>query len=132
MKKWTSRLKRCIKILLWFFVLVLIGFLIYFPGNQTPIAFTLATGIGVDKLQSQVDQMEEKAIRGEKFTQQDKQFLNNLYTCFAKGGRLTFVLRQTSQMMFRYLSCSGEDLQTSPRIFVNSLPVQDQMASLKD
>lgn len=132
MKKWTSRLKRCIKIGLWLSIFVLIGLLIYFPGRQTPIAFSLATGIGVDRLQSRVDQMEDKAIRGEEFTAEDKRFLNNLYTCFAKGGRLTFVLRQTSQMMRQYLSCSGEDLQTSPRIFVNSRPVQGQMLSLKD
>ena len=132
MKKWAQRLKRFFKILLWIFLFLLIAFLIYFPGSQTPLAFTLATGIGVDGLQSQVDQMEYKAIHGEEFTEEDKRFLENLYTCFAKGGRLTYVLRQTSQMMRHYLSCSGEDLQTSPRIFVNSRPVQDQMASLKD
>lgn len=132
MKKWTRRLKRFTKILMWLSLFFLIAFLIYFPGSQTPIAFTLATGIGVDGLQSRVDQMEDKAIGGEEFTEEDKRFLENLYTCFAKGGRLTYVLRQTSQMMRRYLSCSGEDLQTSPRIFVNSRPVQYRMASLKD
>ena len=73
MKKWVSRLKRSIKILLWLSLFFLIAFLIYFPGSQTPIAFTLATGFGVDSLQSRVDQMEDKAISGEEFTEKDKQ-----------------------------------------------------------
>ena len=131
MKQKPKKLQRLTKILLGIFGVVILGCLIYFPGRQTPIAFTLATGIGVGRLQLRVDQMEEKAIKGEAFTEQDTVFLKNLYSCFAKGGRLTIVLRQSSQMMGRYLARSGEDLKTAPRIFVNSTPVQDQMALLR-
>jgi hypothetical protein len=112
--------------------ILVVAFLIYFPGRQTPIALTLATGIGVNSLQARVDQMEEKAINGKDFTGSDKRFLRNLYTCFAKGGRLTVVLRQSSQMMRRYLSSSGEDLRTNPRVFINSAPVRHQMTLIKE
>ena len=108
-----------------------LAFVIYFPGRQTPIAFKLATGIGISNLQERVDQMENKAIGGKEFTEDDKQFLANLYTCFAKGGRLTVVLRQSSQMMRHYLLRSGQDLKTGPRIFINSKPVRQQMQLLK-
>lgn len=38
-------------------VLCLGAFLVYFPGRQSPLAFTLATGIGVAGLQARVDQL---------------------------------------------------------------------------
>jgi hypothetical protein len=109
-----------------------VAFLIYFPGRQTPMALTLATGIGVSRLQAHVDRLEQKAIEGVDLTDADRRFLKNLYTCFAKGARLTIVLRQSSQMMRRYLSKSGEDLRTASRIFVKSRPVQEQMQALRE
>lgn len=130
MKPKRKKLRRVARILLYMLAALIVAFLIYFPGRQTPIAFTLATGIDVNRLQARVDEMEDKAIRGEDFTDNDKRFLRNLYTCFSKGGRLTIVLRQSSQMMRQYLSRSGEDLRAAPRVFINSGPVQDQMASL--
>ncbi len=114
-----------------FVALIIIAFLIYFPGRQATMALTLATGIGVQGLQERVDEMESKAIEGETFTDEDKRFLKNLYTCFAKGGRLTIILRQSAALMDRYLSCSGETLYTEPRIFLGSSKVQEQMAILK-
>lgn len=131
MKPRRKKFRRLLKVLLGIILVLVLAVLIYFPGHQTLIAFTLATGVGVDGLQSRVDQMEDKAITGKAFTDDDKQFLHNLYTCFAKGGRLTIVLRQSSQMMYRYLSVSGDDLNTAPRVFINSQPVQGEMAFLK-
>ena len=104
-----------------------VALLVYFPGRQTPIAFTLATGIGISHLQYRIDLLEDKAIHGRAFTEDDKRFLGNLYSCFAKGGGLTVVLRQSGQLMHRYLSRSGKDLLMTPRIFVHSQPVRDQM-----
>jgi len=127
----SNKLRWFLRIVCGIVVLLVVTFLLYFPGRQTPIAFTLATGIGVSGLQERVDQLTEKAIKKEEFRPEDKQFLLNLYSCFAKGARLTVVLRQSSQMMRRYLSKSGEDLNTSSRIFVNSRPVQEQMGLLR-
>jgi len=127
-----KRLRRFARILLGIVAFMVVAFLIYFPGQQTPIAFTLATGIGVKGLQVRVDQMEDKAIHGDDFTDDDKKFIRNLYTCFAKGGRLTIVLRQSGQIMNHYLSQSGEDLKVNPRIFVKSWSVQNQMTKLRE
>ncbi|MCX7010559.1 MAG: hypothetical protein NTY53_25500 [Kiritimatiellaeota bacterium] len=126
-----NKFRRLLKSLLRVLFLLLVVFLVYFPVRQTPIAFTLATGIGVSWLQARVDELDDKAINGKPFTADEKQFLNNLYRCFAKGGRLTLVLRQSSQLMDHYLSASGDKLELNPRIFVHSAPVQQQMGLLK-
>lgn len=125
-------LGRALKIAGGLVAVLVVGLLIYFPGRQTIMAFTLATGIGVSGLQERVDLLEEKAIAGASFSEDETRFLSDLYLCFAKGGRLTVVLRQSSDMMFRYLSCSGEDLKTEPRIFVGSKPVREQLAQLRE
>lgn len=131
MKKKRSILRRCM--IAWA-VVVLTGvaaFLLHFPGQQAPMAITLATGLGTPSLQARVDALEEKAIHGKSLTNSEKQFLTDLYTCFAKGGRLTYVLRQSAQMMQHYLDASGNDLQIQSRIFIGSSPVQEQMIRLR-
>jgi hypothetical protein len=112
-------------------VVLIVSYLIYFPGRQGRLAFVLATGLGVSGLQEQVDRLEAKAIGGEPFSEEDKQFLSDLYTCFAKGGKLTVTLRQSGRMMDRYLSGTGEALRTEPRIFLNSRKVAEQINRLK-
>jgi hypothetical protein len=104
-------------------------FLVYFPGRQGLLAFTLATGIGVPRLQAQVDQMEAKAIKGQELSLSERRFLRDLYTCFAKGGAL--VAPQSSKMMRRYLSRTGESLVVSPGLFSGSAPVRLAMTELK-
>lgn len=105
------------------------AFLIYFPGRQSLLAFTLGTGIGVAGLQTQVDQLEAKAVKGQELSPAEKQFLRNLYTCFAKGGAL--VAPQSSKMMHRYLSRTGEPLAVTPGLFTGSAPVRVVMTELK-
>lgn len=128
LKKWA---RRVLFIAAGGLIVLVIAFLVYFPGRQTPMAITLATGIGVSSLQAEVDALQAKAASGEHFSETDKRFLKNLYQCFAKGGRLTIVLRQSGTMMERYLSCSGETLQTQPRIFLGSRRVQQEMNQLR-
>jgi hypothetical protein len=86
----------------------------------------------VKGLQEKVDRVEGKAANGETFTGSDKAFLRDIYTCFAKGGRLTVVLRQSGQLMGHYLSKSGEDLRLEPRIFLGSATVREQMVRLRE
>jgi len=112
-------------------VIVTIAFLAYFPGRQSLLALTLASGIGIGGLQARVDAMEQKAIGGERFTAADEAFLCDLYTCFARGARLTYVLRQSGQLMDRYLSRTGDSLQMEPRIFLGSRNVREQMDLLR-
>lgn len=110
---------------------LILAILIVFPGRQTPMALTLATGIGVPGLQAKVDRLEEKAILGQEFTEEDKTFLRDLYTCCAKGGKLIVVARQSGAMMDRYLEASGKDLPTASRIFLGSRRVQHEMELMK-
>ena len=129
LRKWIKRLAIALLVLS---VISLIAFLIYFPGQQASIAFSLATGLGIPGLQERVDTLEEVAIVNGDFSDEDKQFLKDLYTCFAKGGRLTYVYRQSGQMMTRYLSLSGDNLSTDSRIFTGSAPVLEQMNHLRN
>jgi hypothetical protein len=111
------------------FVVCLGAFLIYFPGRQSLLAFTLGTGIGVTSLQTQVAQLEDKAVKGQELSLAEKRFLLDLYNCFAKGGAL--VAPQSSKMMHRYLSRTGEPLAVRPELFARSAPVRVAMAELR-
>ena len=67
-------------------LLILVGaYVIYFPGRQSSMAFSLATGIGIPGIQSRVKELQTKAIRRQSFSEDDKGFLRDLYTCMAKG-----------------------------------------------
>jgi hypothetical protein len=122
-----------IRKLLWvlgaFLVFGGVAFLCCFPGRQALLAFTLATGVGVNRLQAQVDRLESKAVQKQEFSQPEKQFLLDLYSCFAKGGAL--VAPQSSKMMHRYLSKTGEALAVRSDLFTRSAPVRKGMDELK-
>ncbi len=76
------------KILFWILITALVVpvavLLAYFPGQQTLLSLTLATGIGVEKLQDRVDEFEEKAIRKEPFSKEDKVFLKDFIHASSK------------------------------------------------
>ena len=127
-----SNRKKKITALLLFLALLLVALRIYFPGRQMKMAFSIATGVGISEMQARVNELEEKAIARADFTEEDKEFLRDLYTCMAKGGKLTLILLQTGQMMDHYLSCSGESLKTASRIFAWSPNVTDQMDKLRN
>jgi hypothetical protein len=112
-------------------MILIVAFLAYFPGRKSLLALTLASGIGVSDLQARVDALEQQAIDGQPFSEADRAFLQDLYTSFAKGARLTYVLRQSGRLMDRYLSRTGEPLQMGPRIFLGSRNVREQMDLLR-
>lgn len=132
LKRFRVWFKRIVVTCLIVLVLALAALLIYFPGRQSALAFTLATGFGIHDLQTRVDVLEDKALNDKPFTDEDKALLKDLYTCLAKGGQLTVVYGQTSQMMTRYLSMSGEEFFTAPKIFLGSRPVQMEAARLTE
>jgi hypothetical protein len=129
-RKWKAP-RRCAAVAAGLLVIVAIAFLVYFPGHQSLLALTLASGIGVGRLQARVDALEQKVIDGQPLTEMDRAFLRDLYTCFARGARLTYVLRQSGQLMDRYLSRTGNPLQMQPRIFLGSRNVREQMDLLR-
>jgi hypothetical protein len=104
---------------------------VYFPGQQLGLALTLASGIGIETLQLEIDAVEELAIRERTPTREQRQFLRDLYGCFARGARLTIVTRQSAGMMERYLEGSGAPLWTAPRIFLGSRPVRERMQTMR-
>jgi hypothetical protein len=112
-------------------VLFLVAFLVAFPGRQAPMAVTLGTGVGIPGVQARVDALEAKAIAGSAFSEQDKTYLRNLYSCLATGAKLTYVLRQSGQMMAHYLSGTGDPLRTNPRIFTDNVKVMAKAEGLR-
>jgi hypothetical protein len=112
-------------------ILVPVVFFCVFPGQQASIAFTLATGVGLSGLQVRIDEMEAKAIRGGEFSDGDKAFLVDFYTCLAKGAKLTVVLGQSGRLMDRYLDGSGEPLELDESIFTTNWKVQSRMKKLR-
>ncbi|MBE3143470.1 MAG: hypothetical protein IMZ61_06030 [Planctomycetes bacterium] len=120
-----------VRILIVVILLAGILYFAYFPGRQAFLAFSLASGIGIPRIQARVDTLEEKAIKARPFSADDKHYLHDLFSCFVKGGRLTIVLRQTGTIMAHYLSGKGTPFKTNPRIFVKNKKVQKRMADLK-
>ena len=123
--KWVMRVAIAILTCLFIFILI------YFPSGQAPLAFTLGTGIGIVELQERVNGLENRPIAEKVRSGEDRVFLKNLYTCFAKGGRLVFVLRTTASMMERYLSCEGTLLQIDASTFRENGNVQTMMKRLR-
>jgi hypothetical protein len=112
-----------------FLTLCAAAWLFCFPGRQGALALTLATGVGVGNLQKRIDQLEDKAIEGRELSGAEREFLWDLYSSFAKGGM--FVAPESSKMMHRYLSGTGEALAVSPDLFTRSTPVQKAMDEIR-
>ena len=117
---------------------LLVGLLVFvalvqvmFPGRCTLIAATVGTGIGRGVLQQRIDALEDKAIRGEALTDDDRAFLPDFYSTLATGAILTVVVRQTGFMMRHYLEGSGEPFELEPRIFNGNRKVLKQAKALR-
>ena len=130
-----QRIRKALKVAATLFsaatILIVIAFLLLFPGPQRSIAFTLATGIGTTELQERVDAIEAKAIEGVELSAKGCAFLKDLYICFAKGGKYSMAAPESSRMMFRYLSKTAEPLKTPPSLFAGSRPVKEAIGELR-
>ena len=104
---------------------------ILFPGRQSLLAITLATGFGTEDLQKKVDLMEAKAIQGKPFSEGEKEFLYDLYKTMASGGKLIPLTRQTGLMMDHYLSKTGSNLKIASSIYVKNRKVQKRMEQIR-
>ncbi|MEO0514793.1 MAG: hypothetical protein AAF086_05795 [Planctomycetota bacterium] len=112
-------------------LIVILAGVIVFPGQQTPLALTYATGWNVKNTQSKIDQLEDRAIRQQAFSDVDKKFLFDLYTAGAKGGRITGVVPNASRLISRYLDRTGEDLKIDDELVRHSQPVRLEIQTLK-
>ena len=102
-----------------------------FPGNRATIALILLTGLGRDKLQSTVDQIEETAVKKKELSETQRLFLVDLYRTLATGGKLSVFARQAGSLMDHYLDKSGEDYKLDERIFKANENVQQRMDWLR-
>jgi hypothetical protein len=106
--------------------------LLLFPGPRLGMAFTLATGIGVERLQRRIDELEAAAIRRAPLKASDRAFLVDFYSTLATGGKLSGVARQTGKMMDHYLSRTGAPYELEPEIFSQNRKVQRQAQLLRE
>lgn len=113
------------------FLCVLLVGVVVFPGQQTPLALTYATGWNVEKTQAKIDRLEGRAIEKQPFTEQEKQYLFDLYTAGAKGGRITGVAPNASRLIRRYLDRTGEDLKIDAELVRQSQPVRLEIQYFK-
>lgn len=105
--------------------------LVLFPGRRLVFALAVGTGIGRDALQARVDAVEEKAVRGEPFSADDRAFLVDLYRTIATGGRVVVFARRSGRLLHHYLDGSGADLRLDPGIFTGNAKVRRRMAALR-
>jgi len=126
-----SIFKRQWKLFLIVFVSWILFLVIYFPGEQLPIAVALASGIGSREIQEKIDKCESKAIAGESFEEEEILFLKDLYTCLYKGAKLLLVLSESSKMMEHYLQSSGEPLMVDSSIFSKNKKVVEKMEDIE-
>lgn len=68
--------------------LIAVGLVVVFPGARLPLAFTVATGLGRDALQTRIDAIERKAIRRQGLTEDDRDFLVDFHSTLATGAKL--------------------------------------------
>jgi hypothetical protein len=120
-RTWTRRVR-------WLVLLAIIAVpTLFVTGARGSVAVQLATGFGIPALQREIDRLQNKAIRKQPFTEQDKQMLRELYGAMADGARLSGVLGQSGRLMDHYLGCTGTPLELDPGIFVTNQRVQQPM-----
>lgn len=110
----------------------LISIFILFPGQQKYMAFTLATGIGIEDLQNKVDHLENKAIQKKLFKKEEVIFLKDLFSTMSTGAKNSFFLTESGKLTSHYLDQSGSDYNLPERLFTKNNRVKKQMNILKN
>jgi len=95
------------------------------------MALTLGTGVGTEGLQRRIDALEAQAISRAAFSVDDRAFLSDFYRTLATGAKLSWLVRQTGQMMDHYLDGSGRDYRLDPDIFRGNDKVQARLGALR-
>lgn len=131
MKRSAVTISRRMRWLLGAALVLLVLFVIAFPGRRSLMAVTLATGLGREGLQRRIDAIEVKAVQAAPLLDEERAFLHDFYRTLATGGRLSIVARQTGRMMDHYLDASGADYRLDAVIFTSNERVQKQAAVLR-
>ncbi len=102
-----------------------------FPGQQLGLAWTLATGSGVEAVQARTDAIEKRIVRGKHVSRDDQRFLVSLYSAMGTGGRHLPPIRQSGRLMQHYLEASGEPFAVAPGLFLGSSVVVKRAAQMR-
>lgn len=105
--------------------------LVTFPGRQTPLALTMATGWNVGSVQDRVDDLERRVIAGDEFSDRDLAFLKNLYGCGVKLGRASGFAPNTARLVDHWLGGSGEDVRLDAEFVLISRAVRVEMDRMR-
>ena len=126
-----SALKRWILIFLGVVGASSLALIVVFPGPRSILAFTLLTGIGRDRLQTIIDDLESDAIQNKEPTKHQREFLEHFYWTLADGGKLSGFARQSGELMSHYLNRSGLDFKLNSSIFTDNANVMLQAHMIK-
>lgn len=92
-------------------------------------AYKLAAG-DFSEIQRKVDLLEEKAIEKQEFTDEEKEFLKDLYNSLVFGGRL-LGYKEAANMLEHYLNASGTPLRINEGIYLENKKVEQAMQKIK-
>jgi hypothetical protein len=108
-------------------IIILQLFLIFVVSSCN--VYKLATG-DFQEIQIKVDALEEKAIAGQEFKDEEKGFIRDLYGSLVFGGRL-LGYKEAADMLERYLNASGESLRISEEIYIQNKKVEAAVQTIK-
>ena len=118
------------------FLLLLIAITIFFvPTLNT--AFIIGTGLGLNSIQSRVNQIADKAIHGKPISSEDKEWFRHLYGTMAWGASLTVVLpryyrlTESARLMKHFLEGSGEATYIDVDLFKGNHRIIKQQKGLR-
>ena len=112
------------------FIPVAIICILIIPTLNT--AFSIGTGIGLDRIQTKIERVQSKFINNEAISSEEKDWLKHFYKTLAWGASMSVVLPESSRLMYHYLGNTGEDTSISSTLFINSPRVKDKMSEIRD
>ncbi|MBN1525190.1 MAG: hypothetical protein JW904_11940 [Spirochaetales bacterium] len=103
------------------FIILLISFIV-FRCTHIPLTFQIAVG-DISEIQQKIDMLEKKAIKGEYFSIEEKNFCVKVFDSLTFGGRV-MGYREASEMLSHYIHGNGIAMETGKEAFVQNKKVQ--------
>tara|TARA_B100000401_G_scaffold104532_1_gene67745 strand:- start:2457 stop:3191 length:735 start_codon:yes stop_codon:yes gene_type:complete len=95
-------------------------------------AFSIGTGIGLDRIQIKIERIQSKLINNETISPEEKDWLKHFYKTLAWGASMSVVLPESSRLMYHYLNNTGKNTSIDRTLFLNSPRVKDKMEEIRD
>ncbi len=111
---------------------VIIAALCIFIIPTLNTAFSIGTGISLDRIQIKIERIQSKIINNETISSEEKDWLKHFYKTLAWGASLSVVLPESSRLMYHYLDNTGETTSIKKTLFLDSPRVKDKMNEIRD